>query len=603
MSLGRLFVSVGADTKEFERAMDGMQKSMANAGKKIGDVGKGMTKWVTGPLVGAGAGLLALANKTAESGDEIQKMSLRTGFSTEALSEFRHAANLSGTSVDSIEKGVKRMSRVLLDAERGLEASERALGDLGLAVEDLQGLAPEEQFDVMSRAIADIEDPTKRAALAQEIFGRAGTDLLPMLSAGAEGLEAMRQEARDLGIVFDQEGADAAAKFKDDMERLKQGFAGVFQELGTKLIPIITDDFIPVIVDRVIPAVKRFIDRILDVIGWFQDLSPTWQRVIGIAIGFLAALGPILIVVGKIIGVLSFLVPIIKGVGVVFVALTSPIGLVIAAIVAAIAIGWLLWKNWDKVVAFIGDLWDTFSKWFMDLWETVKDAVVGFAQALGGGVKAAFQGLIRWATGAWESYLDFLDGLLETMRDVVVGFAQGIWDGVKEKFQGLISWATEAWEGFRGGLAAIWEGIETAIKGSVNVIIGLVNGMIGGIESGINFAISAINSFIRRINRAIERLNRVPGVNLPTVGTLQSVSIGRIPTLHGGGQFRTQGREGLALLEDKEWVLTESQMAAMSRDVNHTGTIRVEGVNSKGQMMDVVDIVMDQIRREVRATS
>lgn len=529
MSLGRLFVTVGADTKEFERAMDGMQKSMANAGKKIGDVGKGMTKWVTGPIAGAGAGLLALANKTAESGDEIQKMSLRTGFSTEALSELRHAANLSGTSIDGMEKGVKRMSRVILDAERGLATGTRAMDDLGLSVEQLQGLSPEEQFNTLTTAIAEIEDPSRRAALAQEVFGRAGTELLPMMAQGAEGMAAMRQEAHDLGIVFDQEGADSAAKFKDDMERLKQGFAGVFQELGTKLIPIFVDDFIPVIMESVIPAVRSFIDRIIDVINWFQELDPAWQKVIGIVVGFLAALGPVLIIIGKIIGVLSTLVPIIKGVGVVFAALTAPIGLVVAAIAAAIAIGWVLYNNWDEVVAFVRGLWERFRDFFIGVWDRFRDRMATFA------------------------------------------------------------------DGFR----RVWEGIRDAIKAPVNAIIGFANGIINAFES-------MVNSVARAINRipSFSIPSWVPVIGGKSFGLphVSRVSLPRIPTLHDGGQFRTQGREGLAMLEDGEYVLTESQMAAMSRDINHTGTIRVEGVNSRGQLMDVVDIVISEMRKEVRAT-
>src|SRR5690606_18377110 len=255
-------------------------------GSQVTKLGGTMSKWVSGPIAAVGAGIFALVSKTAEAGDEVQKMALRTGFSTEALSEYKHAAELSGTSLDSLERGVKRMQKTLLDAEKGSKSATDSLDALGLSIKDLQGLSPEEQFDKLAMSIASVEDPTRRAALAQEVFGRAGTELLPMLDAGAEGIAEMRQEARDLGIVFDQEAADAAAQFNDDIDRLKKGFAGMFQEIGRKLLPIITEDFLPAIKESVIPAVQRFGEMVGKLIDWFANLDSKWQRIILVVGGF-----------------------------------------------------------------------------------------------------------------------------------------------------------------------------------------------------------------------------------------------------------------------------------------------------------------------------
>src|SRR6056297_299235 len=127
-TLSKLFVRIGADTSGFEKAMGNIQKNTAAFGQKMSKVGGTMTKFVTGPILGATAALYGIAQKTANAGDEIQKMALRTGFSTEALSEFKHAAEISGTSIDSMEKGVKRMQRTLFDAERGLSTATESLG-------------------------------------------------------------------------------------------------------------------------------------------------------------------------------------------------------------------------------------------------------------------------------------------------------------------------------------------------------------------------------------------------------------------------------------------------------------------------------------------
>ena len=126
------------------------QKSIKGLSKSLGGV-KGAAL-----AVGAAAGVAAVAGVAAfakssisafaQAGDEVQKMSLRVGFSTEALSELKHAAELSGTSLGSLENGVKRMQRTILDAEYGLSTAVDAFEMLGVEMADVEGKTPEEQF-------------------------------------------------------------------------------------------------------------------------------------------------------------------------------------------------------------------------------------------------------------------------------------------------------------------------------------------------------------------------------------------------------------------------------------------------------------------------
>ncbi len=387
MADANLMLRIQADIANFEKNISSFQNKLDAASKKVGAVGSAMTKYITGPALAAGAGLFALAKKTANAGDEIQKMALRTGFSTEALSEFKHAAELSGTSIESMEKGVKRMQKVLYDAEKGLASSNDALEALGLNFEQLEGLKPEEQFSVLAGALADVENESRRAALAQEIFGRAGTEMLPMLTQGSEGIAAMRQEAHDLGIVFDQEAADASAKFNDDLLRLQKSVTGAGQELGMMLIPIIVDQFIPAIQEHVIPLVKQFVEGIINVINWFQDLDPTWKKIIGLAVAFFISLGPILVGVSKFLALLKVVTPALGLLKTAFLVLTGPIGWVVAAIAAAIAIGILLWKNWDIVKEKAAIIWQA----IVGAIRGPVNSLIGFANAVIG----AFENMIN----------------------------------------------------------------------------------------------------------------------------------------------------------------------------------------------------------------
>jgi len=71
-----------------------------------------------------------------------------------------------------------------------------------VSVEDLAGLSPEQQFKLIADRLAEIEDPTPRAATAMDVFGRSGTKLLAMLSGGAAGIEELQEQARGLGLTI-----------------------------------------------------------------------------------------------------------------------------------------------------------------------------------------------------------------------------------------------------------------------------------------------------------------------------------------------------------------------------------------------------------------
>ncbi len=246
ISIGDAVLKVGVDKKDFDKKMTGIGASIKKHQRAIGI---GMAT-MGAAILAAGA----LSVKTfAAMGDEVQKMALRTGFSTEALSELRHAAELSGASLQGLEKASRTLSGAILDAGYGLETYVRSFDQLGLSYEQLAKLSPEDQFMAVMEALAGVENESTRAALATDLFGRAGTQLLPMLSSGAEGLKNMRQEAHDLGIVFDQEAANKAAEFQDALTKLKGSMSGVMIEIGSFLV-----DHLKPLVDKITEVIKKY---------------------------------------------------------------------------------------------------------------------------------------------------------------------------------------------------------------------------------------------------------------------------------------------------------------------------------------------------------
>ncbi|MDD5591384.1 MAG: phage tail tape measure protein, partial [Dehalococcoidales bacterium] len=242
--ISNLVVTIGANTTGFQNALKSIKPSLNSVATAVAAI--------SAAVVGFG---IKATTDFVKAGDEVHKMSLRTGFATETLSKLRYAAQIGGTSIQGLETGIKRMQRVLVDASRGLETSARAINDLGLSVDDLMGMDPEEQFMTILRAVAGVEDATLKAALAQDIFGKSGTDLLPILEDGVEGLENTMEKASDLGVVFDEEAAAKAANLNDQMTDMKEAMNGVKNAIGEELAPV----FIPLL-----EGMTNFITKISD---------------------------------------------------------------------------------------------------------------------------------------------------------------------------------------------------------------------------------------------------------------------------------------------------------------------------------------------------
>ncbi len=330
----KLLVKIGSDTKALKTGLDKANEQTKGFAKNI----QKHSKAIGIAMIAVGAAIVGIATKSvlsfAKAGDEVAKMAKRTGFSTIALSELRHAAELSGTSLAGLEKASRTLSGTILDANFGLESYTRAFDKIGLSYEDLAKISPEEQFLTVLEALAGLTNESERAALAADLFGRAGTQLLPMLSDGAQGLAAMRQEAHDLGIVFDAEAAVAAEEFTDSMTRLKSSVKGA--------------EF--AIADALLPAIKPLLDKVTEVakaMGEWIGENETLTKVITGAGGMLIAVGGLVLILPK-------LVKAIKAVGLALKALMlNPI----VALVAAIGLlGFGIFSlikshtDWDKVV-------------------------------------------------------------------------------------------------------------------------------------------------------------------------------------------------------------------------------------------------------------
>ena len=217
------------------------QKAVARFDESITSVKKQMVL-AGAAAVGLAAGLFAIAKSTAAAGDDAAKQSQRIGITAEAYQELAFAAELTGTSIGSVQLGMKGLARLVGDFELGTKSAADTVAILGVRFRD-----DEKQMRPIPDILGDIadkfvsmEDGFEKSNLAQRVFTKAGADMINFLNSGSAGIKAMRLEARELGFVLDASATKASEEFNDSMSRLKFVAIGVRNTIGKELMPIIT---------------------------------------------------------------------------------------------------------------------------------------------------------------------------------------------------------------------------------------------------------------------------------------------------------------------------------------------------------------------------
>ena len=338
--VGELSTPISADTKGFDRDIDRVRKTgektartlsarFQQVGKSISNAGSIATRFVTGPLLAVGGGIMLLANRTANYADEIDKMSIRTGLATDTLQELRFAADQTGVEFDAVQGVIESFTRRIPTLVQGTSDSAREFQKLNIDLRDSEGnmRSMSSIFPAVIRQLASMENVTERNAVATQIFGRRAFEIVPLLDAGEKGIEQFTKRAHELGLVMSDEAIKTAVDYKDELSALKQEFGAVGRELAVKLMPVIKDELVPIIREELIPMFKSFVEWVAKTTRKFSELDQGTQKLI-IQMGGLALVGgPVLKVIGGLI----------KGV----VALKAGIAVLAAPLIAlpAIALG------------------------------------------------------------------------------------------------------------------------------------------------------------------------------------------------------------------------------------------------------------------------
>ena len=290
MELFQLFGKIAIDNQDAIKDIEGTTAKAGGLSTKMKAGIATAAKWGTAIAAGAaaaGAGVMKVATNAAAAADEVDKMSQKIGLSKEGYQEWSYVMGQNGMDISSLQMGMKTLVTQMDGVISGSATSIEMFDKLGLSVTDANG-ALKDQETMMNEvmiALADMPNGTEKARLANELFGRSGAELMPMLNQGSGAMLELTQRAHDLGLIMSDEAVNAGVVLGDTMDDVKQSLGMVATELGVELMPLVQMALEWVI--QHMPEIQNFVSSAMNTIGKvIQAITPIVQFVFK-HIGFL----------------------------------------------------------------------------------------------------------------------------------------------------------------------------------------------------------------------------------------------------------------------------------------------------------------------------
>ena len=240
MNVFELFAVLGLDTSQYDEGLKSAESSANSFGTTLSQglgvaasVGAAALTATTAATVAGTKAFIEGVASTASYADSIDKLSQKMGFGVESFQEWQYIAQISGTNMESLKAGMKTLATAV---ETGSDAFDK----LGLSQEQLASMSQEEVFEATITALQGVEDQSERTYLAGQLLGKGATELGPMLNLTAEEMDALKQEAHDLGGVLSEDQVKAGAAFQDSLLGMQTALDGLKNNMLSEFLPAFT---------------------------------------------------------------------------------------------------------------------------------------------------------------------------------------------------------------------------------------------------------------------------------------------------------------------------------------------------------------------------
>jgi hypothetical protein len=219
------------DTKRAEKRLNELKKEAQAVGTAIGAA-----------FAGVGIAAAALVKSSIDAMDQMSKLAQQVGTTVENLSALSYAADMAGVNQEQLGSALVKLTKNMSDAANGSGEAVKGFDALGISVKRADGSlkGSDEVLGEVAAKFAGFADGAEKTALAVNLFGKSGAQLIPLLNSGAEGIEAMKSEAEQLGLVLDTDTSRAAEEFNDNLSRMAAAVSGVANRAAGELLPALT---------------------------------------------------------------------------------------------------------------------------------------------------------------------------------------------------------------------------------------------------------------------------------------------------------------------------------------------------------------------------
>lgn len=493
MELFKLFGSIMIDNK---KANESISETDSRASKLVHGFKKGiktaavMGTALTGMAVAGGTALFGMANKAAASGDRVDKLSQKVGMSRKGFQEWDYILSQNGMSIESLQGGMKKLNNTIDDAIGGSKTAVNAFGRIGISVDDLKGKSPEQVFEMTVKALQGMPDGAEKAALANELLGRSGSELMPLLNGSSKSVDELKAKAKELGIVLSDDSIDASVKFTDTLDSLKRSLGAVVTKVGVAVMPIMQKaadwvianmPTIQMVMGTVFKYIGQFVSAAVDVFqtyflpvlqfifNWIRDNWPQISNFIGTVFNLIKdiihqateAIKVIWDLFGEhIMAAVELVWGIIKEV------ITNLLNIIRGIILAVTSLIKGDWSGvWEGIKMIFAAVWDNIKTIVSTAIGLVKQIILIALQAIGALFSSIWNGILNLISNIWDGIINKIKSVLNSIKSVITGIFSEI----------------------KGVVSNVWNGIKDTISNAISGAFNVVSNIIGRIKGMFNF--------------------------------------------------------------------------------------------------------------------
>jgi phage-related protein len=567
-----LNVVFAADSSQVGNAFSKIEAQSSSFGDKLSSVGKGLTAAVTLPLIGLGAKAVSEASEARVALGQTEAVIKSTGGAANVTADqilamsdkLGNLAGIEGEVVQESSNLLATFTGIRNEAGKGNDVfnqSQQAILDMGIAMNkgSTEGLDLQAATIQVGKAL---NDPIKGMTALSKVGVSFTESQKKQVEAMVESGDTMGAQKLILAELNKEFGgsAKAAGESLPPMQRMQLAFANMAESIGTILLPI---------VDKV----SKFLS---DLASKFSGLSPEAQKMVVIFGAIAAAVGPLLLIFGKLIS--SF-----KVIKTAMLALSfNPLVLGITLLVGALV---LLWKNSETFRNIVTGAFEAVKTVITNVIEGVRlvisqltsmwndpditsDGWFGKIEGLVMWFRTTFDSLKAWWDGIWPQFSEavghvwtvissviqagiaVVSGIWQVWGDDLLAVLKGAWDAISAVVSGAIQviggiiktvlavingdWGA-AWDGIKQIFSGVWEAIKGILSGALGVIKGVIGGAWDVVRNITSNAWNAIrNAVSEKIEGVLSLARSIPGRITSALGNLGSL-------LYSAGKDVVQG--------------------------------------------------------------